>query len=176
MEKPSDRLVNLVGALSQAIADRVRVSIAGSFPAGGETAAALIAIGHEPGMSIDQISRTLRLSHAGAVRAVERLEILAFVSKSQSLVDRRKVSVALTDAGASERAKLLDIRNGVISGLLARIEAIDRTVVERVAEAMLRSLPTDQESAKAICRLCDEKSCVDCPIGQYRCAAKQGQG
>jgi hypothetical protein len=47
------------------------------LPAGrcGPTAeenAATIMIGHAPTMSIDQLSRILQLSHAGAVRLVER--------------------------------------------------------------------------------------------------------
>jgi hypothetical protein len=43
MDDPSDRLINIFGALSQAVSDRVRLAIAEAFNAGGETAAALIA-------------------------------------------------------------------------------------------------------------------------------------
>lgn len=57
-----------------------------AFTAGDETAAPLIAIGHEPGM----------LSHAGAVRAVERLEDQALAGKSQSVPDRRMVRVRVS--------------------------------------------------------------------------------
>lgn len=51
--------------------------MAHKLPAGrcGRTAeenAAAIVIGHAPTMSIDQLSRILRLSHAGTVRLVER--------------------------------------------------------------------------------------------------------
>lgn len=173
MEKPSDRLVNLLGALSQAISDRVRLAIAGTFAAGGETAAALIAIGHEPGMSIDQISRSLRLSHAGAVRAVERLEIMTLVRKSKSRVDRRKVSVDLTDAGRDERNKLLRLRHRVISDMLVGVKGNDLGAVERMAATILIELPTDEQSARSLCRFCDEKACVDCPVGAYRCTSSR---
>ena len=40
MDDPSDRLINIFGALSQAVSDRVRLAIAEAFNAGGETAAA----------------------------------------------------------------------------------------------------------------------------------------
>ena len=103
MDEPSDRLINVFGALAQAVSDRVRIAIAQAFTAGGETAAALIAIGHEPGMSIDQISRILRLSHAGAVRVVERLDDQGFVGKSQSPSDRRVAHITLTRRGQAER-------------------------------------------------------------------------
>ena len=93
MDDPSDRLINIFGALSQAVSDRVRLAIAEAFNAGGETAAALIAIGHAPGMSIGQVRQTLRLSHAGAVRVVERLGEQGMVAKSPSPYDLRVVHV-----------------------------------------------------------------------------------
>ena len=43
---PSDRLINLFGALAQGVSDEMRGAIAQRFPAGGETAAALSLIGH----------------------------------------------------------------------------------------------------------------------------------
>ena len=73
----SDRLVNLLGALALGVSDQIRSAIAEGMPLGGETAAALTVIGHAPALSIDQLSRVLRLSHAGTVRLVERLPVAA---------------------------------------------------------------------------------------------------
>ena len=168
MDEPSDRLINVFGALSQAVSDRVRIAIAEAFTAGGETAAALIAIGHEPGMSIDQISRILRLSHAGTVRVVERLDDQGLVGKSQSPPDRRVAHITLTRRGQAERTKLLGLRNAAVAGLLVRVPDNDRAVLERIADTILSSLLDDPQSALPTCRFCDQAKCLGCPMGARR--------
>ena len=168
MDDPSDRLINIFGALSQAVSDRVRLAIADALNAGGETAAALIAIGHAPGMSIGQVRQTLRLSHAGAVRVVERLGDQGLVAKSPSPSDRRVVHVSLTSRGQVERTKLLGLRNAAVSELLSKVSADDRVVLERAADNILSSLFSDLHGGLAICRLCDQARCADCPVGHHR--------
>lgn len=160
---PSDRLINLFGALVQWVSDELRGTISERFPAGGETAAALSLIGHEPGMSIDQIGKALRLSHAGAARVVERLMARNFVSKSPSAGDRRVMHVCLTDAGQAERKTLLRRRSTVIAGLLAAVSETDLAALERIAETVLVSLPLDEVSTRATCRFCDADKCTNCP-------------
>ena len=168
MDDPSDRLINIFGALSQAVSDRVRLAIAEAFNAGGETAAALIAIGHAPEMSIGQVRQTLRLSHAGAVRVVERLGEQGLVAKSPSPSDRRVVHVSLTSRGQVERTKLLGLRNAAVSELLSKVSADDRVVLERAADNILSSLFSDLHGGLATCRLCDQARCTDCPVGHHR--------
>lgn len=168
MDDPSDRLINTFGALSQAVSDRVRRAIAEAFSAGGQTAAALIAIGHEPGMSIGQIRQILQLSHAGAVRVVERLGDQGLVAKSQSPSDRRVVHVTLTLRGRTERTKLLGLRNAAVAELLGKVSAEDRGALERAADSILSSLRSDPQGSLATCRLCDRARCNDCPVDGHR--------
>ena len=59
MSAPSDRLVNLFGALALGVMDRVRWATVDKMALGGEAAAALIVIGHAPGLSVDQLARVL---------------------------------------------------------------------------------------------------------------------
>ena len=160
---PSDRLINLFGALAQGVSDKMRGAISQRFPAGGETAAALSLIGHEPGLSIDQIGKALRLSHAGAARVVERLVAQDFVLKSQSACDRRVMRVSLTANGETERKALLSLRSTAITVLLAAVAEKDRAALERVAETILASLPRDEVRARTTCRFCDEEKCTNCP-------------
>lgn len=140
MADPSDRLVDTFGALSQAVADRIRMAMADGFGGVGQTAVALLAIGHEPGMSIGQICRILRLSHAGAVRVVAKLEGQGLVAKSQSPMDRRVVCAALTLQGQIERTRLMALRNAAIAQLLGSVSAEDRDALERAAVAILSFL------------------------------------
>ena len=168
MDDPSDRLINTFAALSQAVSDRVRIAIAEAFSAGGETAAALIAIGHEPGMSIGQIRQILRLSHAGAVRVVERLGGQGLVAKAQSPSDRRVVHVTLTSRGQIERTKLLGLRNAAVAELLGKVSADDRVALARAADSIVSSLFSDPREALATCRLCDRARCTDCPVDRHR--------
>ena len=168
MDDPSDRLINTFGALSLAVSDRVRMAIAEAFNAGGQTAAALIAIGHEPGMSIGQIRQILRLSHAGAVRVVERLGDQGLIAKTQSPSDRRVVHVALTSRGQGERTKLLGLRRGAVAELLGMVSAEDRVALERAADSILSSLFSDPQGGLATCRLCDRARCDDCPVDRRR--------
>ena len=168
MDDPSDRLINTFGALSQAVSDRVRRAIAEAFNAGGQTAAALIAIGHEPGMSIGQIRQILRLSHAGAVRVVERLGDQGLVEKSQSPSDRRVVHVTLTAQGQVQRAELLGLRRAALADLLGKVSVEDRVALERAADAILSSVFGDAQGGWATCRLCDRARCDDCPVDRHR--------
>ena len=57
MNEPSERLINLFGALALGVTDRVRWAALAETALGGETAAALVVIGHSPGLSIDRLSR-----------------------------------------------------------------------------------------------------------------------
>lgn len=165
--EPSDRLINLFAALAQGVSDRVRGVIAEAFPSGGETAAALIVIGHEPGLSIEQISRILRLSHAGAVRLVDRLMNQGWAAKSPSRTDRRVMHVALTAGGQAQRDILLELRRAAVSDLLAPLASHDHDVLERLAGFILAKLPGDALSALTTCRFCDEKMCTACPMGAF---------
>lgn len=107
MSDPSDRLINLLGALATGVADRVRGAALDGTTFGGETAAALVVVGHTPGLSINQLGRVLRLSHPGTVRLVDRLANAGHVARSLAPHDRRTVALNLTEEGQACRAALL---------------------------------------------------------------------
>ena len=103
------------------------MKVAHRLPAGrcGLTAAenaAVIVIGHAPTMSIDQLSRILRLSHAGTVRLVDRLVERNLVEKRPSALDRRIMSLTLTTDGWRPD-KLLALRRAASTVLLNQVEA-----------------------------------------------------
>lgn len=162
--KASDRLVNLLGALALGVSDRMRSAVAEAMPLGGETAAALIMIGHVPTLSIDQLSHILRLSHAGTVRLVDRLVERNLVEKRPSAIDRRTMSLTLTTDGRQQRKKLLALRQAALAPLVKQVAPEDLAVFERVVETITARLPEDAFSALTTCRFCDEHRCTDCPM------------
>lgn len=167
MSRSSDRLVNLFGALVTGAADRVHAAVREQTGLGGETTSALVAIGHAPGLSIDQLRRVLGLSHPGTVRLVDRLTSAGLAARSTSARDRRLVALSLTSAGSAQRAAVHQRRRLVLEELVARVAESDRPALERAAEAVLTALPSDALSALAVCRLCDEASCPDCPMTDF---------
>ena len=162
--KTSDRLVNLLGALAVGVTDQIRSAVHNVMPLGGETVAAVIVIGHAPAMSIDQLSRVLRLSHAGAVRLVERLVERGIVQKTPLAIDRRTMSLTLTLDGRKQRDEILALRRAALSALLEHVPPEDLGVLERVAEKIVAALPDDALSSLTTCRYCDESCCNSCPM------------
>lgn len=167
MSDPSDRLINLLGALATGVADRVRGAALDGTTFGGETAAALVVVGHTPGLSINQLGRVLRLSHPGTVRLVDRLANAGHVARSLAPHDRRTVALNLTEEGQACRAALLERRRGALKAVLQAVAPEDRAVLERAAAAMLRVLPTDAGTALTVCRFCDGRWCPDCPMDAF---------
>src|SRR5262245_62156240 len=144
------RLANLLGAFANAISDRVRLAVSERTNLGGEAAAALIVLGHESGLSIDQLGKILRLSHPGTVRVVDRLVAAGLAERKQSNVDKRVLSLQLTEAGERERESVLAGRREVLAPLLDVVAAEDLPVLERIVEKMLVSLPSDAMSAMSV--------------------------
>lgn len=155
---------NLLGALAIAAADLVLAVAADGIGHGGETGAALVAIGHMPGLSNDALGRALRLSHPGTVRLVDRLVAAGLVTRGVSAADRRAVALDLTDAGRARRAAILAEREAALGDLLAPLSAAERTRFAALAAKMLRGRARTGIEGLAICRLCDEARCANCPI------------
>lgn len=159
----SERTHNIIGALSLAIADEL-LRAAQSEVESSSPAAAITLLAHAPGLSIDQLRHVMGLSHPGAVRLVDRLVRDGLVSRSRSAIDGRMVSLKLTSRGEALCQRILSSRQGALQNALDRLGPADREAFGRIAETMLRSMVRDADHALGVCRLCDPKSCTDCPI------------
>lgn len=165
MDIPSDRLVNLFGALALGTADRLRkAAFDPTAPGGGETTAAIVVIGHAAGLSIDELGRVLGLSHAGTVRLVDRLVTAGIAARSTAGRDRRAVALNLSEAGEDRLSAILQRRNQSLTELLSNVPPSDYVALERIAEALLTRMSDNAVSALTICRLCDTKRCDECPM------------
>jgi transcriptional regulator, MarR family len=72
------------GALALAVADSI-ASVSASFSPSGPATAVMVFLSMEPGLPISVLASRIRLSHAGTVRLIDRLE-------HEQLVERRRQS------------------------------------------------------------------------------------
>lgn len=158
-------LENLIGALALTVMDRLGTDTAAVAPHGGQLAEALVLIQMRPGMSIKRLAERLRLTHAGAVRLVDRLEAEGLAIRSPG-ADRRSVRLTLTAEGLADVDRLLHARSARLAELLDGLTLEERRALEPIVEKLLRRLTTDLISAYANCRLCDTPMCEarGCPV------------
>jgi MarR family transcriptional regulator, negative regulator of the multidrug operon emrRAB len=173
-----ERTVNMLGALSLVVADRVNSS-AETVTAMGPSAPAALAALHEflDGGSVTQLSSVLGLTHSGTVRLVDRLYAEGLVERAGSQ-DGRAVSVVLTRSGRRMAARVLQARRSSLDTLLsgATPAEIDQLLplIEKLLAAVTRARAAERSSGARnrpppwLCRLCDFDACGrsegNCPV------------
>jgi DNA-binding MarR family transcriptional regulator len=173
-----DRTVNMLGALSLVVADRLN-SAAEAVTALGPSAPAALAALHEflDGGSVTQLSSVLGLTHSGTVRLVDRLDAEGLVERAGAR-DGRAVSVVLTRSGRRMAARVLQARRTSLDAMLSGITSAERDELAAVLEKMLatvtqsraaeRSSGTQDRPPPWLCRLCDFDGCGrsegKCPV------------
>lgn len=161
---PSARTGNILGALALALTDEIRAHAEGLTSIRGEAPSALVSIGHEPGCSIDFLSKALRLSHPGTVRLVDRLEGAGLIER-RAASDGRAVALHLTEAGSRRRRKVLAGRQNSLDRVLATLTPAQQEQLAALAGQLLKAQRgSDLQRAYTICRLCDDRACTDCPM------------
>lgn len=160
------RIANIVGALALALSDDLQNEAERNAPEVGLAAAAIALLRHVPDMTIERLRRALGLSHPGAVRLIDRLEQEGTVVRRPSTADRRAVSLSLTKSGTGAAQAILSARESALRGALAGLTAGERKTFGALAEKMLRTLLRGEDHAFRVCRLCDNKVCIDCPVDE----------
>lgn len=177
---PSSHLhaVNVLGALSLVVADRMNTAVEGIASLGPSAPAALAAM-HEflDGGSVTQLSSVLGLTHSGTVRLVDRLAAEGLVERVGAQ-DGRAVSLVLTRRGRRTAARILQARQESLASALSALSpdevdnlapALDTMLTTlTVARAEERSAGTNDRSEPWLCRLCDFAACGrsegNCPV------------
>jgi DNA-binding MarR family transcriptional regulator len=161
-------LANLLGAVSLATADRISASAEESLGLGGQTAPALVLIAMSPRVTIKSLAGRLKLSHAGAVRMVDRLEEEDLVKRVPS-EDRREVRLVLTRKGAAAHDRLRSARRNVLADVISALTAAQKAALEPILIALMRDLTCDAVTAWTNCRLCDAETCAarGCPVAAW---------
>jgi MarR family transcriptional regulator, negative regulator of the multidrug operon emrRAB len=159
------RDANLLAALALGIADRIRETIEAGAEHGAMASAALNTVGFFPGESIDALSRTLKLSHSGTVRLVDRLAEEGLIERKRG-TDGRSVVLTLTRTGKKAFERLKAKRRLAVSELIEVLSAAERAQLTHLSEKLLATLTVDRESGDFICRFCEIESCPEdrCPV------------
>jgi DNA-binding MarR family transcriptional regulator len=164
--KPGDlRDLNIIGAFALALADDFKSAMEDLAESNESACAALIVIGQESGLSVDRLSRILRLSQPGTVRLVDRLAAARLVERKAG-ADRRAVALRLTDAGKRQVKSLQVGRQHALAQALRGLDDWERSTLAAIASKVLRGLEHSEVECDRRCRLCDESACPDetCPL------------
>ena len=120
-------------------------------------------IGYDLGPTNDQLRRVLGLSHSGTVRLVDRLVAQGLVKRSEGN-DKREIALFATKRGKALRELILKGRLAAIRPLLDPLTGDEQEQLWSLLRKILSSLETDDMDRRTLCRLCDNRVCVDCPI------------
>ena len=166
--KPSElRDLNVIGAFALALADDFKSAMQDLADGNESACSGLIVIGQESGLSVDRLSKILRLSQPGTVRLVDRLAEAKLVERKTGS-DRRSVALRLTDAGKRQVKSLLVGRQHALSEALRGLDNWERSTLSAIASKVLRGLEHSAVECDRRCRLCDDGACPDesCPMMQ----------
>ncbi|MBV8949237.1 MAG: MarR family transcriptional regulator [Actinobacteria bacterium] len=161
-------LANVFGALALAVADDLRdvTELAAGHGAAGPSA--LVAL-HEflDHPTVEELRRVVGLTHAGAVRLVDRLEQQGYVVRRAGH-DARSISVVLTATGRAAARRVLAARAAALDTVLAELTAEERTSLAALSATLLGSITRRRMADRArddpprngwLCRLCDLEAC-----------------
>jgi DNA-binding MarR family transcriptional regulator len=170
------RTNNLLGALVISINDSIRAATRSALTMQGETAAAIVTIGNNPGKSILWLSKVLHLSHPGTVRLLGKLVDDSLVERSRTAADGRTAALHLTPRGRQRMASILRARRKGIDQALNALSAQEQRQLCGLVERMLAGMSND-DIADTMCRLCEESVCPQdtCPVTQA-CAGQAISG
>lgn len=155
---------NLLGAFVLAYHDEIRAATESVSGRAGESPAALVLLGHQPGLNVDALSQLLKLTHPGTVRLIDRLAESGLVERRAAVADRRAVALHLTTEGQRARADILAAREGALRSAVVALDTEEREALQHLLEKMLRNAAREETGKMRICRLCDSEACENCPM------------
>lgn len=158
-----DYVQNLIGAMALSLSDEI-IAEADRVAPRNDPSASIALIGRSPGWTIRDLAHDLRLSHAAAVRLVDRLVGDGLMTRQRSDVDRRAVQLSLTDDGNRAYAELLRSRHRRLGEALASLTSNEQQMLAKLSAKLLTSIAADTGETSRMCRFCDTTSCTNCPI------------
>jgi MarR family transcriptional regulator, negative regulator of the multidrug operon emrRAB len=159
------RTANLLGAFLTGLHDHMSARLEEESAISGDGPAALVAIAYNEGRTVEFLRKTLTLSHSWTVRVVEKLEKAGLVIKKTG-VDKRAVALFLTEQGKRKVQGIVRARRRCLDEVLAALPVKDHKKLTTMLERMLAVITGDDDSAEAICKLCEVDVCPQnrCPV------------
>ena len=160
------RSANILGAWLLLAADSLGATTEQAAGHRGALAATLVVLRQEPGIGIDRLGATLRVSQPAAVRLVNQLVEAGLARRGAGGPDGRRTSVRLTAAGTRAAGAVLKSRQRAIEDLLSGLSPAERDQLARLAEKACVAGIDGWLHAQQVCRLCDIVSCppASCPV------------
>jgi MarR family transcriptional regulator, negative regulator of the multidrug operon emrRAB len=164
---PDAHLINVLGALTVALSDRIRTEMAEVLASTGSAPTAVVVLEQLlAGRSTHELSQATGLTHSGAVRLVDRLVDDGLAERRQGR-DGRSGAVVLTPAGRAVSRRLSQARERAIASSLASLAAEEREVLGDLVDRLVTALTTTRLDARGrgedprgwLCRLCDVAAC-----------------
>jgi DNA-binding MarR family transcriptional regulator len=176
MSSERSRLANLLAAAARLVDDAVDERLAGELGLAASAPAALVTLANHPGQTVDDLRRTLRLTHSGAVRLVDRLEADGLVRRRPH---GRSVSLELTARGRRRHAGVERARLAAVEETLAALTPEARSRLEPILEALLAGHAASDQDLRRVCRLCAYDVCerpdCACPVAAAVDSASRGR-
>jgi DNA-binding MarR family transcriptional regulator len=158
MDGGDQRLENILGSAAVAIADAIDDAAERAAGHTGAGPAALTALRHHRGCSVDHLSGVLGLSHSGTVRLVDRLEADGLVRRGPGS-DARAVGLDLTAKGARRAESVAEARAAASATFLAALDGVERAALLALLEKLVTAGMADWRAVRHRCRLCDLEAC-----------------
>jgi MarR family transcriptional repressor of emrRAB len=161
-----DQVINLFGALVLTVSSAMESNIDQAVSLSEGHSAALVAIVHHPDQSIDELSQVIKLSHSGAVRAVDRLVTAGLAIRAVG-TDGRTVRLRVTQSGRRKVELILKARRTSLNTFISRLSPDEKRQLTNVCCKLLSEVAKSPSEAHRICRLCDESICFakgSCPV------------
>lgn len=160
---PDPVLANRLAALSTALDDAIHADAEDLSPS---AVAALQTIRQDGPLAIQDVAKTIGLTHSATVRLIDRLE-------KEWLVRRlgrkgREVRVEVTARGRRRASQLQERRLASANDLLTVLDEAERLALAPILDKLLAASVADPETATRTCRACEREGCrkAGCPIEQ----------
>ncbi len=159
------RTANLLGAFLTGMHDHLSRRLEQESEISGDGPAALVAIAYNEGRTVEFLRKTLSLSHSWTVRVVEKLAKAGLVNK-KAAADKRAVALFLTEQGKRKAQGIVRARRRCLDEVLGALQLKDQRMLMPMLESMLALMTGDEDSAEAICKLCEVDVCPQnrCPV------------
>lgn len=129
-----------------AVADEI-ANASATHSQSGPAAAATVFLFLDPGLSIGVLAERIKLSHAGTVRLIDRLELEGLVERRRNDSDRRARFIHLTASGEELMSAIMTARDDAISGYLSALSPDQLSTLGALSQHLLQMNDRDRHGA-----------------------------